>query len=527
LLAKLCACLVVAAAGFTVAVPAYGAFPGANGSIAFTRGAHIWKMNPDGSGATQITFGTGEPAPDWSADGHKIAFYAYPDGFHADVFTINADGSGQTQLTSNSVDDQDPSWSADGTKIAFSSKRDGARQVYVMNADGTNVTKLTNNPINAGAPVWSPDGTRIAFTESNPTGDVGQVKTMDPAGGNVSAPLFSCASPPSACFATDWSPDSLALTVTSVGGSSGDVYRVNANGSGFTNLTPGPGQTLDRDGTWSPDGSKIAFIDTSSGGGAVDVWLMNSDGSNPAPIATTPEQEGGPDWQSLSTAPYPRPGGASPLRLTFEPAFERCATPNSAHVAPLDYGSCTPPASVSGLLTTSDVGRGQAVGRFDVMCTAGGSPPCLTPTGNKEDVGITLSASDVECVSGGTPGCALAGGDYAGKVALSTVIRITDRTNGFEGQAAGTVEDTHFDIPVDCTPTTDVAIGSTCSLTTTANTVLPGVIGQRKRTVISTPSIAIVDAGPDGSITPSSGACPPTCGSGDETTYLEQGLFAP
>ena len=44
--------------------------------------------------------------------------------------------------------------------------------------------------------------------------------------------------------------------------------------------------------------------------------------------------------------------------------------------------------------------------------------------------------------------------------------------------------------------------------------------------MIATHSFRVLDAGPDGDVTPASG-CPPACGTGDESDYLEQGTFTP
>jgi hypothetical protein len=44
---------------------------------------------------------------------------------------------------------------------------------------------------------------------------------------------------------------------------------------------------------------------------------------------------------------------------------------------------------------------------------------------------------------------------------------------------------------------------------------------------MSMPSVEVTDAGEDASLTPASGSCPPSCGSGDEGVFLRQGLFAP
>ena len=69
--------------------------------------------------------------------------------------------------------------------------------------------------------------------------------------------------------------------------------------------------------------------------------------------------------------------------------------------------------------------------------------------------------------------------------------------------------------------------GSNCNLNTTSDTLLPNFARERSRAVISTHSLEILDLGPDDSITPPSGACPPNCGSGDESVFVRQGVFLP
>ncbi len=58
----------------------------------------------------------------------------------------------------------------------------------------------------------------------------------------------------------------------------------------------------------------------------------------------------------FSPAGYPRPRGASPLRVSLTPAYKSCSSPNSVHGAPLAGPSCTHPVPASSYLT---------VGTFD------------------------------------------------------------------------------------------------------------------------------------------------------------------
>jgi len=165
-------------------------------------------------------------------------------GTPAGIYAINPDGTGATLLINDFNDGTgEPAWSSDGRRIAFVSRRhqmygeSGDLAVYVMNADGSGLARLTNSPAPDEYPAWSPDGTKLAFNR------------------------FTC----------------MNADCTQQGYRA--IYTVNVDGTGLTRLTQPVGIGDDEWPTWSPDGTRIAFVRTVDSL-ASDVYVMNADGSN-------------------------------------------------------------------------------------------------------------------------------------------------------------------------------------------------------------------------------------------------------
>src|SRR5439155_12091092 len=75
-------------------------------------------------------------------------------------------------------------------------------------------------------------------------------------------------------------------------GAIGEIYVMNADGSGQVNLTNNP--VDDAYPVWSPDGSKIAFYTARDGN--YEVYVMNADGSGQVNLTNNAAADYYPAW---------------------------------------------------------------------------------------------------------------------------------------------------------------------------------------------------------------------------------------
>ena len=203
-------------------------------------------------------------------------------------------------------------------------------------------------------------------------------------------------------------------------------------------------------------------------------------------------------WFVASQPAYVRAKGATPTRVSLVPSFVQCSATNRMHGPPLAFSSCNPPALSSTQLTvgTPDANGAAAKAEGSVKFEALVGNPA-TPA-DEADARITVSMTDVRRNTTGFP-------DYTGQLQLDTSIRVTDRDNGPSLFATG--QDTGFKVTVPCAGTADTTVGSTCSVTTTADAVTgAGTIKEGRRSLWALGQVRLNDGGTDGvaSTTPNS-----------------------
>ena len=226
----------------------------------------------------------------WSPDGRQLASLSLDADKRLHLYAFNVDGSGEVrdlaaQWPSTAVGDEqsvfDLVWSPDGKRMAFvldtrpAFKRTGPRHrhLYITPADGGRIRNMSLEP--KAVPVqghlaWSPDGRHLAFASASGIG------LLDADLNWSEIPIAMHESRSTQLPA--WSPDGTRLAWFTPD----SIVVSDPSGANQRELTRGRCRGVKP--SWSGDGSRIAFVCPHDTGG--DLWVMNADGSGLTRLTT-------------------------------------------------------------------------------------------------------------------------------------------------------------------------------------------------------------------------------------------------
>lgn len=307
---------------------------------------HLWTAPKAGGKPRQLTTGIfDDREPHWSPDGKRIVF-ASDRGGNYDIWQLTLADGKLTQLTTDSGNDFNPAFSPDGKQVAFVSDRTDAPGVYALTPGGSEKI-VSSTKAKLAAPAWQPDGSHLFYNTL--TKSQSGLETVTVADGKTG--LLTEAAEDVFPFRVSWlstdeylytadgllkrrklgstpaqtilfqavialprttyqrktydfnstkpqpvlgikgpaiSPDGKQIVFAALG----DLYLLTKGEKTPKALTNG--RAMEVEPTWSPDGTKLAYV--SDRNGNMDVWIRDLKTGQDKLLADMPEDLNFPTW---------------------------------------------------------------------------------------------------------------------------------------------------------------------------------------------------------------------------------------
>ena len=107
--------------------------------------------------------------------------------------------------------------------------------------------------------------------------------------------------------------------------------------------------------------------------------------------------------------------------------------------------------------------------------------------------------------------------DYTGELQTRVGLRDTDKLNGTSGVEDQTVSDSELAFTIPCVATASTIDGGSCALMTTADTIVPGLAPEGRRTLYELGQLRVYDGGSDEDADTTA----------DNSLFAVQGVFVP
>ena len=252
---------------------------------------------------TTSSGGQGARSPAWSPDGRNIAFWAdWSGGAYPQLYTIPSDGGDAVELTNGPDGAAGPCWSPDGTRLLFISYHLAfpntdyglATMSPTPGADRSLLVNYSTSWLPGYA--WSPHGDLVAYAivvSNYPNPVVTELRVLSVSGGAAQVLASGADNEDPA-----WSPDGQRIAFESYQNGYANIWAIPSTGGNEQQLTTGS-SSYDMGPCWSPDGSLIAF--GSNRTGEYHVWVMSSTGGNPTQATLEPGADYMGSWSPDGT----------------------------------------------------------------------------------------------------------------------------------------------------------------------------------------------------------------------------------
>ena len=249
---------------------------------AFSSTGEVWTVDLQSSRKRLLVRQGSQPT--WSPDGKRIAYRSSPRRELVGVWTVSVSDGNPVRATLADESAWSPCWSDDGW-LYYAGNRGGSFNIWrvrVQMATGAVTERaqaVTAPALAVGHLSVSVDGRRVAYAAIDAHANVQRV-SIDPATLRVEgkAMLVTTGS-------RDWgrmavAPDGQMLALES---GDGNLFLSRADGTGLRELLGGGNADSPQ---WSQDGKRIFFRSARSGSG--QVWRIDADGSHLAQVTSEP-----------------------------------------------------------------------------------------------------------------------------------------------------------------------------------------------------------------------------------------------
>jgi TolB protein len=192
-----------------------------------------------------------EGSPNWSPNGHYVAFFQYHHRQGLYIMDMNAGKSRRLRTERRYYDFLFPTFAPDSNNILYADRTSGNYNIVKTNITTGSVEKLTSNDYDELAPSLSPDGSKVALF-SNETGRH-QLYVMNTDGSEKHqltssddhVQIYDIEDDHSWYIsAPSWSADGTALLHSASYGGNIDIYLTSIKDGASTRLTTQPGMDI-------------------------------------------------------------------------------------------------------------------------------------------------------------------------------------------------------------------------------------------------------------------------------------------